>query len=217
MKSIHSRIVAGLLLTALTVSGVFSRRYERGFCKICVENESGVTASASTDELFPAYYGTDGTLAASLDSEHPLPEASDREIADAAARLAPTVRGRYLLWTDLCRLRTYVLRRETGGSWEVIKRLPCSAGDASHPTPSGLFEIGVHRESFGRPDRYIALYAMQIVGDYLYHSVLLSPDGSGTVDGRLGERVSHGCIRHSVEDSRWLYETIPDGTAVLIR
>lgn len=101
--------------------------------------------------------------------------------------------------------------------WQVLRRLPCSAGDAAHPTPEGLFSLGVHRLSFGRKGLYSAAYALQITGNYLYHSVLLSPNGKELLDARLGERISHGCIRHSLEDSRWLYETVPDGTAILIR
>ncbi|MBR6546277.1 MAG: L,D-transpeptidase [Clostridia bacterium] len=143
-------------------------------------------------------------------------EVSDLEIARAALVLAPTARTRYLVWTDLCRLTTYVLKRE-GDTWQVLRRLPCSAGDAAHPSPEGLFSLGVHRLSFGRKGLYSAAYALQISGNYLYHSVLLTPNGEEVLDARLGERISHGCIRHSLEDSRWLYETVPDGTAILIR
>lgn len=148
--------------------------------------------------------------------ERELPEANDGEIMRAAAILVPTATSRYLLWTDLYRLKTYVLERD-GDGWRLLRRLPCSAGDAAHPSPSGLFSLGVHRLSFGRKGHYSAAFALQISGSYLYHSVLLTPNGDAVLDGRLGERISHGCIRHSLEDSRWLYETVPDGTAILIR
>ncbi len=151
-----------------------------------------------------------------LPPERDLPEVSDAEIARAAALLAPTAKTRYLLWTDLYRLKTYVLER-VDGEWRVLRRLPCSAGDASHPSPEGLFRLGVHRLTFGRQGYYSAAWALQISGNYLYHSVLLTPSGDRVLDGRLGERISHGCIRHALEDSRWLYETVPDGTAILIR
>ena len=151
-----------------------------------------------------------------LPPERHLREVSDAEIARAAASLAPSVETPYLIWTDLYRLTTYVLKG-ADGEWTVLRRLPCSAGDEAHPSPEGLFYLGVHREGFGRKGHYSAAWALQIIGNYLYHSVLLTPSGDAILDGRLGERISHGCIRHSLEDSLWLYDTVPDGTAILIR
>lgn len=155
-------------------------------------------------------------LETALPPERSLPEVKDEEIARAAALLAPRVTSRYLIWTDLHRLTTYVLE-STDGKWQLLRRLPCSAGDAAHPSPEGLFRLGIHRLAFGREGYYRATSALQICGNYFYHSVLLTPGGDEVLDGRLGERISHGCIRHSRDDSRWLYETIPDGTAILIR
>ena len=146
----------------------------------------------------------------------PLPTVGAREICLAAAAVAPESETPYLLWTDLWRLETYLLRRE-GGAWQLLRRIPCSAGDLLHPTPRGIFSVGAHRLSLGGGEGYLTVYALHICGDYLYHSVLLTPEGNDLSDGRLGERISHGCIRHSVEDSRYLYRTVPDGTAVLIR
>lgn len=145
-----------------------------------------------------------------------LPTVSDGEIAAAADAFGLTSETPYLLWTDLWRLQTYVLRRDDD-TWQLERRIPCSAGDLSHPTPRGLYRIGSHTLSLGREGKYLTVYALHICGDYLYHSVILTPEGNELSDGRLGERISRGCIRHSVEESRRLYHTIPDGTSVLIR
>ena len=45
----------------------------------------------------------------------------------------------------------------------------------------------------------------------------VAPYGGEIIDGRLGMRISHGCVRLRFEDSRWLYESIPIGTTVFIR
>ncbi len=145
-----------------------------------------------------------------------LPPVSDGEIERASALFCRAVDSPYLLWVDLARLESYLLKRSEG-AWQLLRRLPCSAGDLAHPTPRGLFSVSSHRPSLGKEDKYRAVYALHLRDDYFLHSVLLSPEGNEISDGRLGTRVSHGCIRHSVEDSRYLYRTLPDGAAVLIR
>ena len=211
-----------VLLTLVSIISPLASLFTRGFSPNAVENEHVPVASmdaAEAEALFPPF----SSLARPIDVSQaegedvrPPREVSDDEIARAAEHLASEADTPYLLWTDLCRLETYLLERKRDG-WSLLRRLPCSVGDASNPTPEGFYHIGVHRLSFGRQGYYSAAYAMQISGNYLYHSVLLTPNGDGILDGRLGERISHGCIRHSLDDSRWLYETVPDGTAVLIR
>ena len=51
----------------------------------------------------------------------------------------------------------------------------------------------------------------------MLHSVLFSWGGEDIIDGRMGMRISHGCVRLRYEDSRRLYEEIPIGTTVFIR
>lgn len=49
----------------------------------------------------------------------------------------------------------------------------------------------------------------------MIHSVTM--DRYGRIkDPVLGERRTSGCIRVSLEDSRWIYESIPDGTHVYV-
>lgn len=35
-------------------------------------------------------------------------------------------------------------------------------------------------------------------------------------DGRLGMRLSHGCVRLAIENAKWIYDNIPSGTTVII-
>ena len=212
------RIFAAIAQFCLVLPLIFSseRGVSLGFAKN-VEASAVLMPFEEATRLFPSFSSLQKPINASEDllyAEPPL-TVSDSEIVSAAELLAKDADTRYLLWTDLWRLETYVLKKEEG-RWSLLRRLPCSVGDAANPTPEGFYHIGVHRASFGRSGYYKAVYAMQISGNYLYHSILLAENGE-ILDGRLGERISHGCIRHSLEDSRWLYETIPDGTSVLIR
>ena len=35
-------------------------------------------------------------------------------------------------------------------------------------------------------------------------------------DGRLGINASHGCVRLALDNAKWIYDTIPSGTRVVV-
>ena len=146
----------------------------------------------------------------------PPGEVDDRTVAYFAGAMGLRSKTDYLLWTDLSRFLTYVLEYGDEG-WQVIRRIPCALGDASHPTPAGTYAVDYKCTSIGKENLYLCRYAMCFYGSYMYHSVLYDWGGERLIDERLGERVSHGCIRLSPEDSRWLYHTVPVGSTVFIR
>jgi len=37
------------------------------------------------------------------------------------------------------------------------------------------------------------------------------------LDYTLGKPASHGCVRMTVEDAKWIYDTIPNGTKVIVQ
>lgn len=120
----------------------------------------------------------------------------------------------YLLITDLQNKYTYVFKRE-GNNWKQLYKWICTVGKSQTPTITGTFYINGRKPSFGT-DEYMLKYATRIKGGYYYHSVLYDPTGSYIIDGRLGRALSHGCIRLDTDNAQWIYENIPDTTAVLI-
>ena len=123
----------------------------------------------------------------------------------------------YLVWTDLYRQTTYVLKG-SNKQWELIKRMPCSTGKNLTPTPRGFFTLQAKVPSFGQSKGYCCKNAYGFIGStYLYHSILYDKTGSYIIAGKkeLGkEKASHGCIRLLPEDSLRLYTSIPQGTKV---
>jgi len=55
-------------------------------------------------------------------------------------------------------------------------------------------------------------------GEFLFHSVPTDKRGRIIVDEarKLGQNASHGCIRLTLPDAKWIYENIPYGTKVVI-
>lgn len=56
-------------------------------------------------------------------------------------------------------------------------------------------------------------------GVYLFHSVPTKADGSYNVAEakKLGHPASHGCIRMTVADAKWVNENVPTGMKVIIK
>lgn len=117
----------------------------------------------------------------------------------------------WVFFVDLTRLTVTAL--ENG---EVIRVMPCSVGDAAHPTPRGRYETDYKTEFMGKEGVYLCRWGVHYHGGYLLHSVLYTWRGDEILDGELSARISHGCVRLSPDDSRWIYETAPLGAVVLV-
>lgn len=64
-------------------------------------------------------------------------------------------------------------------------------------------------------------YSTRIVNGYLFHSVPYNRNGdiyslSARMYNQLGTTCSHGCIRLTVADAKWIYDYCPLGTKVII-
>ena len=124
----------------------------------------------------------------------------------------------YLVWTDLYRQTTYVLKGSKN-KWQLAKRMISSTGKNQTPTPRGFFKLQNKVPSFGQEKGYTCKNAYGFIGStYLYHSILYDKTGSYIISGKkeLGQKASHGCIRLLPEDSLWLYTNMPKGTKVWI-
>lgn len=101
------------------------------------------------------------------------------------------------------------------GSWVVEKYWLCSSGAPSSPTVKGQFTVGSRGISFGHG--YTCWYWTQFCGDYLFHSVKYYQGSMSAIqDGRLGVNVSAGCVRLDINNAKWIYDTIPSGTKVVV-
>lgn len=101
-----------------------------------------------------------------------------------------------------------------------IKAMSCSVG-VSGKTITGTFKT---KEKY----RWKALmgdvwgqYATRIVGGILFHSVYYyenwNPASLATTQyNKLGTAASHGCIRLTVGDAKWIYDNCASGTTVII-
>lgn len=120
----------------------------------------------------------------------------------------------YLIWVDTKNFKTNIFKGSEG-NWAIVHSYLCSIGKASTPTPKGTFKIGIRGLYFGKEKGYICRYYTQFKGNYLFHSIIYNLDGS-VRDGRLGKAISDGCVRLALENAKWIWDNIPQGSTVRI-
>lgn len=120
----------------------------------------------------------------------------------------------YLILVSLKNFKVNIYKGSTN-KWNLIHSYICTVGKPSTPTPKGSYTVGIKGLYFGVEKGYKCWYYTQFKGNYLFHSIIYNLDGS-VRDGRLGMRLSDGCIRLAKENAKWIYDNIPKGTKVVI-
>ena len=130
----------------------------------------------------------------------------------------------YVLKVSVADQRVYAYAPDANGEYtELVRTMKCSTGRKGTPTPTGTFQDGTGpgaRWHYFKKFDCWAQYAYYIQGDIMFHSVLY-----GQKEGRvtrssvnhLGSRASHGCVRLSVEDAKWIWSNCPQNTKVIIK
>ncbi|MEX6644308.1 L,D-transpeptidase [Clostridium perfringens] len=165
--------------------------------------------------------------------EH-LEDYSQKNIDKATARTAPvmeyykklnedtinqfdiTSNTNYLVFVNIAEQKTYVYEGSKN-DWTLDKTFTCSTGIEGKETPVGVFTVQNRAPWFFSP-KYGqgGKYYVQFMGNYLFHSIPFDSDRTTVSDPTLGVPSSHGCIRLSVEDSKWLYDNVQNGSKIII-
>lgn len=102
-----------------------------------------------------------------------------------------------------------------------IRTMTCSTGLPGKETPLGTFKINqyyglnFYNHKYQEGANYWVGFKKAV---YLFHSVPVDKQGNmiEAEADKLGTPASHGCIRMSMKDAFWFYETVPAGTEVTI-
>lgn len=124
---------------------------------------------------------------------------------------------KFLVKVAISEQKVYVYKNDI-----EIKIMDCSTGieGIDSDTPIDNYKINsYHGQSFySSKYKEGARYWVGFSGpEYLFHSVPTGEDGQiiATEADMIGKRASHGCVRLSVDDAFWFYETIPEGADVV--
>lgn len=109
--------------------------------------------------------------------------------------------------------------------WKPYRAMLCSTGTgkgkSSEATPVGNFRVSNRWDWGAMVGGVYARYVVQFYGDFLFHSVpyeeYKNPKSMPAKEyNKLGKDASHGCVRLSLMDAKWVYDNIPRGTKVTI-
>lgn len=122
----------------------------------------------------------------------------------------------YLVYVNLKDQLTYVYQGFSN-NWKLVNTFISSTGVSGKETPKGIFAVTNRGDWFFSEEfDQGAKYWVQFMGDYLFHSVPFDEAQETIVDNTLGTPASHGCIRLSVEDAKWLHDNITNNTKIII-
>ena len=127
----------------------------------------------------------------------------------------------YRVEVSIDRQRVYVYESDESGEYTLTQTFTCSTG-MGNTTPRGIYLDGCPCNVwhyFSKFDCW-ARYSYVIEGDIMFHSVIYSERNTDTLRESslyaLGQKASHGCVRLSVKNARWIYEHCSRGSVVII-
>ena len=129
----------------------------------------------------------------------------------------------YYIIVDIQFQVVMVYTKDEDGDYTVpVRYMICSTGTGNR-TPIGLFELDTYKLRFSRfrRDGRYGQYWTQIFRAYYFHTFLYKKADAASYDEstylELGSKASHGCIRLTVPDARWVWYNIGYGTKCEIR
>lgn len=126
--------------------------------------------------------------------------------------------GKYHIKVNRLANTVTVYEKQSDGSYKPIKAMLCSSG--GNLTPLGTFKTQIKYRWRSLFYGAYGQYSTRIVNHILFHSIPFYKLDPGTLMKgqfeKLGTSASHGCVRLSTEDAKWIYDHCSLGTEVTI-
>ncbi|MDO4837455.1 MAG: peptidoglycan-binding protein [Clostridia bacterium] len=145
-------------------------------------------------------------------------------LPDATPKPTPTPTPvPYAITVDVANQVTTVYGLDENGEHTVIVRqMLCSTGTKSNPSDPGDWVLTGRKAKWCYFPKWggHARYWTRINSSIAFHSVIYNAVDTKALAkssyNNLGKRVSHGCIRLTVADAKWIYDNCGEGTVVSI-
>lgn len=142
----------------------------------------------------------------------------------ASATAVPPTPVPYFIEVDVANQVTKVYTRDANGEFTVLYRVfLCSTGTTGYPSDVGTWTLTGRKALWAQFPKWgngTAQYWTQINANIAFHSVLYEDYDTTKLKtasfNSLGKRASHGCIRLTVPDAKWIYNNCGEGVQVWI-
>lgn len=201
------------------------------------EGDRGEQVARVQRRLYALYYLGNGsmdgragkaTVAAisAFQKENQLPETGVADRLTQWRLFSPDARTNpmpYLVKVSLDDQRVYVYSRGSLGLYTPVREMICSTG-LNNSTPRGVFLNTTPQDRWHYFKKFVCwaqyTYIIYGAGDILFHSVIYNAPRQSALNvyslHNLGTKASHGCVRLTVEDAKWLFDNCEKGTPVVI-
>lgn len=119
-----------------------------------------------------------------------------------------------------CQVMVYAIDPASGRYIIPVKTFICSVGVENSPTPTGTFSTLARYRGHTLMGPSYGQYCTRIVDQVLFHSVATVKNTNNCLSAAeynmLGSPASHGCVRLTVGDAKWIYDNCSLGTTVVI-
>lgn len=129
----------------------------------------------------------------------------------------------FAITVDVANQVTTVYGRDENGEYTVVVRqMLCSTGMRATPSDVGDWVLSGRKANWCNFPKWgsYARYWTKINGSIAFHSVIYNAVNNQCMNTssyyKLGQRASHGCIRLTVADAKWIYDNVGAGTVVSI-
>lgn len=189
------------------ISGNFQKYTTRAVKAIQTQN--GLPSTGEVDEATWNVIFNEGHLVLPEHTAKPTPEPTPVPFA---------------ITVDVANQVTTVYGRDEKGDYTVVVRqMLCSTGMKATPSDVGDWVLNGRHATwciFPKWGNSYARYWTRINGSIAFHSPIYTSVSNSAMKigsyNKLGQRASHGCIRLSVWDAKWIYDNIGAGTVVSI-
>lgn len=197
-------VIALLLIPVIIASGYYVRK--KNINKANKKEEAITETVVEVDENLPE----------AKTKKEDIIEPKKKEEAKAPVKDYP-----YELYVNATQNVVTVYKKDSKGKYTVpVRAMRCSTGKPGTSTPRGVFKTKQkYLWKILMGDVY-GQYSTRIIGGVLFHSVPYEkPQKNLLMLGeynKLGHSVTHGCVRLTTADSKWIYDNCPLGTVVRI-
>ena len=189
------------------ISGNFAKKTVRAVKKIQTQN--GMDDTGKVDEATWNLIFNDAKIV--MPNHTPKPTPSPTPVP-------------FAITVDVENQVTTVYGRDENGEYNVVVRqMLCSTGTKKNPSDVGDWVLNGRHANwcvFPKWGNSYARYWTRINSSIAFHSVIYTAVSTSAVNvssyKMLGHRASHGCIRLTVEDAKWICDNIGAGTVCSI-